>query len=1258
MTTVFLSYARGDDEPFARRLHDDLEAAGLDVWFDRLDMPSRALTFLQEIRDAISARDRLVLVFGPSALTSEYVEAEWRWAFDFGKPVNPVLRLSDYADLPDELRLIDAPDFRDDAHYQERLETLVRQLSEPVPPMGKLVGVPSLPQHLLKRPDRLRALKDAVLADVRRTAVVTGEPARVGVHGMGGIGKSVLATMLARDTEVRWAFPDGVIWVPIGQSPNVAELQRLIAKALGDPGIFDNAGEGKAKLQKLLADRAVLLLLDDVWDANHLDFFDCLGPRCRMVITSRDASIITAIGGTEHQVQLLTEAEARDLLAEWAGLDVAALPEQAVAVMAHCGQLPLALSLCGAMVRDGASWDDLLEALAEADLEYLDHPHGSILRSIKLSVDRLPEDEAERFAELRVFPPDETVPEAAVLMLWAHTGGLSQRHARKLLTTLEQRALVRLDGVAPNRRVSLHDLVYDYMAQMVADEAALHGDLVEAYRAKCPEGWASGPNDGYFFEHLREHLKAAGRAEEILALCLDLWWLEAKTEAGLVFDLPRDLEAGQAALSLDDPVCKNLRLLEQALRNDLHFVARHPTTLFQCLWNSAWWYDCPDAAHYCAPPSAAGVSPPPPWERSEPKLCTLLERWREEKEQSQPGLAWLRSLRPPPQAIGGPQIACLGGSPRAMLSVAVSPRGMIAASSRDGMVWLWDSSVFAQVAVHHVHDAAVTSVTFSPDGRRFATGSEDDAVRVWDADSGAELLCLTGHQDWVQSVTFSQDGNWLASGSSDGTVRVWDSQTGAEVACLRGHRPWVNHVVFSPDGMQVASGSDDGTVRVWEACTGAEIACLQGHEGVVFDVAFSEDSSLLASGSTNGVRIWDTLSLTQAACLETHDRVSGLAFSPDGARLAGGSYDGTLHLWDTATWTEIARLRGHEEPVTSAVFLDSRRLVSASWDQTVRVWDVDAAVETTRTTTSPYLKHICFSPDGTLLLGVGEDGGACVLNWQDGRPVACVKCPEVVTNAAFSPDGARFGLTSWDQTLRVCSVLAPEEAGPVLSDDGPLRSIAFSRDGQRLATGSGRELTHENCTVRIWDAVDLEPIASNDGHTGPVIAVAFSPDGTGLASGSYDHTVRLWDASSGACVACLHGHEHWVQAVAFSPDGARLVSVALDGTTRVWDAGSYRCVEVIRGMGDAAAISGGARWWALSDGVETLVQSGAGRRVMGWWPRPFEEIVTHPSGRMWAGRLGSQCITLFALEGNPDTATLQGRADSTEVPALPWRTDT
>jgi hypothetical protein len=78
--TLFLSYAREDDEAFVARLHADLTKHGFDVWYDRVNMPSRAFMFHQEIRDAIRGRDRLVLVVGPKAAASDSVGEEWRFA--------------------------------------------------------------------------------------------------------------------------------------------------------------------------------------------------------------------------------------------------------------------------------------------------------------------------------------------------------------------------------------------------------------------------------------------------------------------------------------------------------------------------------------------------------------------------------------------------------------------------------------------------------------------------------------------------------------------------------------------------------------------------------------------------------------------------------------------------------------------------------------------------------------------------------------------------------------------------------------------------------------------------------------------------------------------------------------------------------------------------------------------------------------------------------------------------------------------------
>jgi hypothetical protein len=152
---VFLSYARGDDEPFVKRLHDDLEAAGLTVWFNRNDLRNRGLTFPHEIKAAIRTEvDRVVYVGGLKAATSIYVRAEWKFALECDHVVvTPILRLGEFEQIPGELSLIHCEDFRDDANYPTALAKLIANLNEPNPPLGALLSVPPLPPNFLGRPE-------------------------------------------------------------------------------------------------------------------------------------------------------------------------------------------------------------------------------------------------------------------------------------------------------------------------------------------------------------------------------------------------------------------------------------------------------------------------------------------------------------------------------------------------------------------------------------------------------------------------------------------------------------------------------------------------------------------------------------------------------------------------------------------------------------------------------------------------------------------------------------------------------------------------------------------------------------------------------------------------------------------------------------------------------------------------------------------------------------------------------------------------
>lgn len=90
------------------------------------------------------------------------------------------------------------------------------------------VGVPSPPERLVARPTEYAKLLQLLVAGRSREG-----PRTAAIIGMGGAGKSVLASMIARDPTVRRKYRDGVYWVSAGQRPNIAALQSTLARPWG-----------------------------------------------------------------------------------------------------------------------------------------------------------------------------------------------------------------------------------------------------------------------------------------------------------------------------------------------------------------------------------------------------------------------------------------------------------------------------------------------------------------------------------------------------------------------------------------------------------------------------------------------------------------------------------------------------------------------------------------------------------------------------------------------------------------------------------------------------------------------------------------------------------------------------------------------------------------------------------------------------------------------------------------------------------------
>ncbi len=477
----------------------------------------------------------------------------------------------------------------------------------------------------------------------------------------------------------------------------------------------------------------------------------------------------------------------------------------------------------------------------------------------------------------------------------------------------------------------------------------------------------------------------------------------------MIFSLAQDFHDAVTAMPREHPKHRMLELLEEAIRRDIHFIGRHPTTLFQCMWNTCWWYDCREAAdHY---KEHEGYSnEPPPWERTGLSLHDMVHAWRAEKTGLRACPRWVRSHRPPLVQLGGPQLAVFSGQKNAVvISVGFSPDGSrIVSGAEDGLVRVWDAGNGEELAILRGHKSLILCVAFSPDGLRLVSASEDHTIRVWDAQIARELVVFRGHTAGVEAVAFSPCGGRIASASTDYTIRIWDVAKRCELLVVHGHEGGVNGVAWSPDGCQIASASNDQTVRLWDAQSGSERAIFRGHSGGVNDVAFSPDGRELASASFDGsVRVWDVERKAQILeCWDVRDSIRSVAYSPEGRRIASPG-SGDVLVWDAKSGAILSVLEGHQLIVDCVAFSsDGGRLVSGSHDGTVRVWNAHPGPK-------PYalrghswvIQSTNVSPDGGRIVTGSRDATLRIWDATTGVELAVYNHGQEVERAWFSADG-------------------------------------------------------------------------------------------------------------------------------------------------------------------------------------------------------------------------------------------------------------
>ena len=427
-----------------------------------------------------------------------------------------------------------------------KIERLTQGLQENQAQLARLFGVPNLPPRYLERPEYLDSFREALLSGEAETVGITGRRQYVGVQGMGGLGKSVLAAALAWDEEVRRAFPDGIFWLRFGQEVDeagVLELQKEILLVLAPNSLPESPAQGRNLLNLVLQSKRCLLIADDLWESRHINHFDLADSGSRFLLTTRNNEVIQETGAHRCELELLSDKQARDLLAKCSGFAEEDLPEEAEAILRKCGKLPLAVAAIGSMVngKGRSRWQLALDKLQNARLDKIpakfDRYYGyeNLFKVFQVSVEDLPAEVQAYFKTLVVFAEDTEIPESVLQLYWEHIGQ-GEYEPLEAVDLLVQRSLLT---PAREESFTLHDLLRDYLVfQADGKVAALHKHLLAAYKAAYPDGWHTIPYAPpfYFLDNWIYHVKKSGNTAQASEIAESLIWHQPRLHIFALWD--------------------------------------------------------------------------------------------------------------------------------------------------------------------------------------------------------------------------------------------------------------------------------------------------------------------------------------------------------------------------------------------------------------------------------------------------------------------------------------------------------------------------------------------------------------------------------------------------------------------------------------------------------------------------------------------------------------------------------------------------
>ncbi|MCI0681758.1 MAG: protein kinase [Gemmataceae bacterium] len=463
------------------------------------------------------------------------------------------------------------------------------------------------------------------------------------------------------------------------------------------------------------------------------------------------------------------------------------------------------------------------------------------------------------------------------------------------------------------------------------------------------------------------------------------------------------------------------------------------------------------------------------------------------------------------------------------------------------------------------------SLAFHSSGAFLLAHQRDQQCTLWNL-ATEQPAPFPGPPRTCVCAAWSPDGRWLAAGNvKEGfTLSRFPSGDDLQRVPFSGG---VHHIAFSPEGHLVAVAGGR-TVRVWDLRKHAFITPALVHPAEVESVDFHPEGKLLATGCRDDrARVFAVAPDAQPLFAPLpHNRwareFAGRnpvppVFLPAQRQLLTVS-DDQLIWWDTETGAKDKTIPIPFGAISAVALRADGRYVAVAGGfhkGEVQVFEVASGQAV-----GPRLEHrniissAAFSPDGSSLLVSSTDRTARLFAVPSGAPLHSLVHSGSVYAAAFSPDGRLFATGQEDGQLRVYTLPRGNPRSFRLPLDGEASFARFSPDGKYvLASG----LTNGRCSIvsaQVHDLAGRRPAGAPLKPGGVILDAQFAPDGqqVALASGRRGSPPRvtLWDWKTGKSRSAPAPSEP--RSLSYSPDGRRAAVLCAAGEVIVLDTGAGR----------------------------------------------------------------------------------------------------